>query len=93
MTRKEIGTILCMCVPQEKIIGIMTKPVADRKSKLLEEHVSDLKIRACVEEIEQNVSKLNRQVESLINSSTDTSEGSSIDKNRKRKLSQDCEEN
>jgi len=71
----------------------MTKLVADRKTKLLEEHVSNLKSCACVEEREQNVSKLNQQVESLIKSTTDTSDDSRIDKNRKETLSQDCEEN
>ena len=86
MTGKEIDTILHMCVPQEKSIDIMTKNVADTKAKLLEEHVSDIKISACVKEIEKNVSKLNQQVESLVNSTSDRSELSSIDKNRKKRF-------
>ena len=82
-----------MCVHQEKRIGITIKPVADRKANFFEEHVCNLKICAHVEEIEQNVSKLNQKVESLVNSTTDTSEVSSIFKNRKKTLSQDYEEN
>ena len=71
----------------------MTKSVAERKTKLLQEHVTDVKICACVEETEQNVAKLNQQLNAITNSRTDTSKVIFVEENRKENLSQELQAN
>ena len=45
----------------------MSKPVSERRKKLLEQNVTNIKLCACVEDIKTHVSKLNQQLESLSN--------------------------
>jgi len=60
---KEIDILLRMCVPTDARIGIISKPVAERREKHPEKNISNIKIWVCLEEIQTQVSKLNQLLE------------------------------
>ena len=73
MVGKDIDTFLCLCVPANKRVEIMTKSVADRRAKLLEENITETKICACVEDTTRNVSELKKQMSTHTNQVVETS--------------------